>query len=171
MMKLVKPSMEYAKTYAKAIDEYNANRSPLATMDWLDYINEYGIEAFIEKKKRYDKGDVPEGKVPATMFWLIENDIFIGQIDIRHKLNDRLKKLGGHIGYAIRPSKQKQGYGTKMLKMGLVEAKKLGIDRAFITCDDDNIASQKIIESNGGVLEKKAPYKDTLRRYYWIEIN
>src|SRR3989344_8456793 len=80
---------------------------------------------------------------------------YIGRLSIRHKLNDHLLKIGGHIGYDIRPSKRSRGYGTAILRLGLPKAKELRIERALLTCNENNIASLKIIEKAGGVLESK----------------
>ena len=41
----------------------------------------------------------------------------------------------------------------RMLAAVLVEARAKGIDQALLTCDVDNVASRKVIEANGGVLE------------------
>jgi predicted acetyltransferase len=73
---------------------------------------------------------------------------------LRHELNERLLQMGGHIGYEIRPSRRRQGYGKLILKYGLEQAKAFGLERVLLTCDEDNLGSRKIIESNGGRLEK-----------------
>jgi len=41
-----------------------------------------------------------------------------------------------------------------MLRLALVEARKLGLSRVMLTCDDTNLASIKVIENCGGKLEK-----------------
>jgi predicted acetyltransferase len=51
-----------------------------------------------------------------------------------------------------------------MLAAALPVARSLGIDPALLTCDADNIASRKVIEANGGVLEDSRHGK--LR--YWV---
>jgi predicted acetyltransferase len=115
---------------------------------------------------------LPPGHVPHTTLWLVEGPEFIGRVNIRHQLTDWLVNVGGHIGYRIRPSKRRQGYGRAILKLALPEAKKLGLHKVLLTCDETNVASKKIIEANGGVLEDKRPNPDggpdKLR--YWIEL-
>ncbi len=112
------------------------------------------FEQFIQKRLDYAKGvNLAEGHVPSTELWLIDEGGFIGWVSIRHRLNEQLSKIGGHIGYWIRPSKRNKGYGTTILKLALGEAKKLGIEKALVTCDENNTGSRKIIEANGGVLE------------------
>lgn len=96
---------------------------------------------------------------------------FIGKVNIRHRLNKNLLKAGGHIGYTIRPSERRKGYGTLILRLALPKAKALGIKKALITCYEDNIGSRKIIEANGGVLEDTATTNEgVVKRRYWITI-
>ena len=57
-----------------------------------------------------------------------------------------------------------------MLSLALQEAKKLGIPRVLITCDDDNIASARTIEANGGTFERMAYLDGEILRRYWIEL-
>lgn len=83
---------------------------------------------------------------------------------IRHRLTASLREIGGHIGYDIRPSARRHGHATAMLAAALPVARSLGIDRALLTCDADNLGSRKVIEANGGVLEDKSG--DTVR--YWV---
>ena len=44
-----------------------------------------------------------------------------------------------------------RGMGGVALKLALVEAQKIGLCPIIVTCEEDNVASKKIIESNGGV--------------------
>ena len=47
----------------------------------------------------------------------------------------------------------------------------MGIEKVRITCDVDNIASRKIIEKNGGVLDSEIPNPETgvNKARFWIE--
>ncbi len=116
---------------------------------------------------------LPEGWVPCTHLWLIDGDEVVGVVHIRHVLSDALREYGGHIGYGIKPSKRRQGYGERQLALALPVAKGLGIERALITCNDDNLGSARIIEKNGGVLEgvfDVARDGENVRiRRYWVE--
>ncbi|MBR2176691.1 MAG: GNAT family N-acetyltransferase, partial [Clostridia bacterium] len=95
-----------------------------------------------------------------------------GAVNIRHYLNDYLLKEGGHIGDGIRPSERRKGYATEMVRLALIECKKLGIDRVLMVCDKDNIGSAKSILKNGGVLEDEFlnEYGDIEQRY-WIDLS
>ncbi len=126
---------------------------------------------FLTKMRNYEKGkNLPKGYVSASYYWLVDNNDFVGETTIRHKLTKALLKEGGHIGYGIRPTKRKLGYGTKILTLALKKAKKLGIKKVLVTCDDNNIGSRKVIEANEGILEKKIRHKGKLLRHYWIKL-
>ena len=95
----------------------------------------------------------PPGFVPGTTLWWADGREYLGRLTIRHRLTPSLLTLGGHIGYDIRPSGRRRGHATAMLAAALPVAKRLDIDPALITCNEDNVGSRKVIEANGGVLE------------------
>jgi predicted acetyltransferase len=95
------------------------------------------------------------GLVPQTTLWWICGDEYLGRIHIRHRLTDRLREWGGHIGYDIRPTARRRGHAAAMLAAALPLAHGLGVNPALLTCDEGNIGSRKVIEANGGVLADK----------------
>jgi predicted acetyltransferase len=73
--------------------------------------------------------------------------------------------VGGHIGYDVPPQHRRRGHATAMLRGILpLAASGLGLERVLITCDPDNVASRKVIEACGDVLEDERSGK--LR--YWV---
>ncbi len=169
-MQLVAPSINYQESYFQALDE--AEHEMGDTLLTAPVENESFV-MFVNHLLEHAKGlHLPEGWVPTTELWLIDRDEFIGRVNIRHQLTKHLLKIGGHVGYWIRPSKRKMGYGKTILKLALPEAKKLGITKVLVTCDDTNIGSQKIIEANGGILENivDAGEGNPKKRRYWIVI-
>ena len=106
----------------------------------------------------------PEGWVPDTTWWWLDGPEFLGRIALRHRLNEYLRTLGGHIGYDVRPSARRRGHATAMLAAALPRAHAMGIDPVLVTCDVDNVASRRVIEANGGVLENELQGK--LR--FWV---
>jgi predicted acetyltransferase len=52
----------------------------------------------------------------------------------------------------------------------LPEARAVGLGRVLVTCSDDNVASARIIERNGGVLEDVRKTAVGLKRRYWITL-
>jgi predicted acetyltransferase len=106
----------------------------------------------------------PEGYVPATNLWLVDGEEYLARIAIRHRLSDRLRRAGGHIGYDVRPSARRRGYAGLMLQEALPIARGLGITAALLTCDTGNVASRKVIERAGGVLQDQHDGKWR----YWV---
>jgi predicted acetyltransferase len=169
MLKLVKPSTKYKTSFLKAIREFHREKRNL---DIKPKQSQKEFSVFIKKLRDQEKGiNLLKGYVPASVYWLVDGSKFIGRVSVRHKLTKQLRKEGGHVGYEIRPSERRKGYGTKSLKLVLPKTRKLGVKKILVTCDEDNIGSRKIIESNGGVLENKIKAqsgKNKLR--YWIDI-
>jgi predicted acetyltransferase len=165
-MKLIKPSLKYKESYLEALDEFNNNN---ITGFWHLFEDFRNIEKYLAQCELYSQGErLPKLLVPASTFWFIDNNEFIGHTNIRHELNGYLEKTGGHIGYHIRPSQWKKGYGTKILELALNESIKLGLKEVLITANEVNIASWKIIEKNGGVLVNTIEVKgedSPIRRY------
>ncbi|MGK5685596.1 GNAT family N-acetyltransferase [Actinoplanes sp. URMC 104] len=106
------------------------------------------------------------GWVHCTYRWIVEDDRFLGSVSLRHRLNDALFERGGHIGYGVRPSARRRGLAGWALGGTLPLARSLGLDRVLVTCTEDNVASARTIERNGGVLED---VREGYRRY-WIEL-
>lgn len=114
---------------------------------------------------------VPKNRIPGIIY-LLERESdhkILGITNLRLGLNEALLNYGGHIGYAVRPSERRQGYGVQMLQKTLGKAVAEGIQKVLVTCDDDNFGSIKVIELNGGILEDKRVNGDKLTRRYWID--
>jgi predicted acetyltransferase len=58
----------------------------------------------------------------------------------------------GHIGYAVVPWKRRRGYAMQALREILLDAKAEGLRYVEITTRPDNLASQRVIEANGGIV-------------------
>jgi predicted acetyltransferase len=100
-----------------------------------------------------DDAPRPAGWVTGTYLWMVDGDEVVGRISLRHDLTPWLLEVGGHVGYAVRPSARRRGHATRALALILPVAAGRGIERVLVTCDDTNLASRKVIEANGGVLE------------------
>lgn len=93
----------------------------------------------------------PPGYVPSTTLWWVGGAEYLGRIAVRHGLTDALRQRGGHIGYDVRPGARRRGHATAMLAAALPVARNLGIERALLTTDPGNVASQRVILANGGI--------------------
>lgn len=101
------------------------------------------------------EGLVDGWRVPQTTYFLYVDNVPVGSGSVRHFLTDALLKVGGHIGYTISPKYRGKGYGKEILRLLLIEAKRLGIDKALVTANVDNFRSQRVALANGGVMTDK----------------
>lgn len=163
---LVRPSARYKDSFIAAVYEYIREKGAI---NWHPEILRTRFGEYLRVLQQAES-DPLAGMVPASRFWLIiDGGGYIGDVDIRHCLNESLKRFGGHIGYKIRPSFRQRGCGALICKLGIEQARLLGIGDILITCDDDNIGSYKIIEANGGVLRDRIDNgRGVLTRRYWI---
>ena len=144
MCKLITPNKKYLEGNTEYIKElFNIGE---ITQEELDskIILRQDADAFLASLNKTVEG------VEVHTYWLVDKDRFIGTLRLNKKLNEQLKKGGGNVGYEIRPSEYGKGYGTKILELGIERAKELGMKEILIDCREDNEASRKIIEKNGG---------------------
>lgn len=131
-------------------------------------------DAFLRELDAHKRGqDLPPGFVPYTSFCLVRGGFdVLGESRLRHYLSDTLRVEGGHIGYMIRPSERRKSYGTQILALTLDKARQRGLARVLVTCDTENMASARIIEKNGGLLESYAvsPRSGVQVSRYWINL-
>lgn len=101
--------------------------------------------------KLADGREVP--RLPSRLFWISDGE-FCGSIGLRFMpgRDDLPDYVPGHIGYSVVAWKQRRGYATRALALLLPYAWAEGLHHVTISCDSDNIASQKVITGNGGVL-------------------
>ncbi len=164
MPELIAPTERLTVSFAAAAEEFIAEGrgSPEDQSLTGQMIRDYALPAegtswvrdYLAEERRWQTRP-PADFVPMTTLWWAEGETFLGRISIRHRLNERLREIGGHIGYDVRPSARRRGHATAMLAATLPRAAALGIERALITCDIGNVGSRKAIERNGGVLEDR----------------
>ena len=173
-LKHVKPLKEHeedAINYIKEFYKYNSNINGSGGLD--RYLDDY--DGWL-KKLENDRNCIPsEEKVPAETYFLVResDNKIVGMINIRLCLNKRLSKFAGHIGYGIRPTERRKGYNKINLYLGMIEAKKLGLNKVMLDCDVNNIASDKTLKSLGGNLERTEidPSDKMLTNIYWFDVN
>ncbi|MCR3760910.1 GNAT family N-acetyltransferase [Clostridium felsineum] len=169
-MKLVKPNIEYKNQVIEYKKEFLDYKENLAGASYLQEYDSY--EQWLEFLKDNEEESTKHTEVTADEFLLIrENDNrVIGMINIRHALNGYLYNYGGHIGYSVKKSERRKGYAKEMLKMALQHCIKFKMDKVLLTCDANNIASERTIKACGGVLENEVLNGGTLVKRYWIKL-
>jgi predicted acetyltransferase len=167
---LIEPSMQFRKEYIEMIEEWNGTGERMIPFVLrYDYSN---FEIFLKQIDNLKKGiGLKENTVSSSTYWLVNSERkVIGAVNIRHKLNNRLMQIGGHIGYGIRPSMRLKGFATEILKQSILKAKDMNNTRVLLTCDKDNFGSAKTIIKNGGILDSEETVDGTEIQRYWINI-
>ncbi|MFC7493190.1 MULTISPECIES: GNAT family N-acetyltransferase [unclassified Nocardioides] len=176
MTSLDRPDVTLAASWAETIGEFHAageqhvHGAGLWEFDTLD-VTEAGCRAVVEHLlAQADHATVlSDDKVHCSYFWITEgvgaDRQVVGFLALRHTLNAWLLEEGGHVGYAVRPSRRRQGHAARALELSLAASADLGIDRVLVTCDEDNDGSRLTIERCGGVYEDSRNGK----RRYWID--
>ena len=82
--------------------------------------------------------------------------------------NEFIETYAGQIGYSVRPTQRRKGYASEILRLTLIQASHYGFQKILITCNEPNSASSRVIEKNGGILEKVIPHPGfpNVKRYY-----
>lgn len=176
MPELIRPLTRVHQSFVEAMMEFRAEGRGAASDDTMigSEIRRYGdrwadpaiFADYVAALRADTEEDAPrpDGHVPCTTLWYVEDDHYLGRLAIRHRLTPRLLEWAGHIGYDVRPTARRRGHATAMLFAALPIAYRLGIDRVLITCDEDNIASEKVIRNGGG------EYEDTRagKMRFWV---
>ena len=168
---LVKPNLSYADEIIKYKEESLKESSLINGSAGLNRFS--SIEDWLEElKKRSSEATVPEGLVPSSTYLGVreKDNYIVGMIDIRHYLNEYLTQVGGNIGYSVRKTERNKGYAKQMLKLALEKCKELKIKKVLITCDEDNIASEKVILSANAKFEDIRNVDGENKKRFWIDL-
>lgn len=172
------PSLERKNEIIDYINEFVEHKSDINGTGSLDKILDgYTFEQTLESclNMQYEEYAKKFGRCQGKTFLLIrKNDNkIIGTINVRWNLTEKVKQFGGNIGYGIRPTERRKGYNKMNLYLGLIEAKKIGLDKVMLDCDVENLGSSKTMEALGGKLERTEidPYDGILTSVYWINVD
>ena len=176
---LVEPSLEYAEDLwafrQEIIDKDADNEDQFAGCMSLNSSSSADEWIRICSLRKDEKTCEEVGtKVPSHTYLAIrkKDNRIVGVIDLRHHIDHPiLGTWGGHCGYSVRPAERGKGYAKEMLRLNIMNAAKLGIERMLVTCDEGNIASEKTILANGGVFEKTIEVDGVIMKRFWIVTN
>ncbi len=123
-------------------------------------------------RNRHTGTDLPEGYVRENFYLCYDGKTLVGVFSLKFELTEFLRNFGGHIGYAVRPSLRRRGYATAMLAQGLALAREFGFPRVLCVCNEDNVASERVIVKNGGIFENRLfdPDEQLYVKRYWIAL-
>lgn len=128
-------------------------------------------DKYFSLAEQFENGrDLPDDRVPMSHFLFFADGRLVGASRLRRRLIPVLLLDGGHIGYEVRESERRRGFGTEILSRSLVEAERIGIERVLLTAAADNIPSLKTIENAGGIFDQEtiSPQTGERMRRYWV---
>ncbi len=156
------------REFDEMLDEYRA-AGEFHVYRGLHEVAWKGYAAFHQLICRMKAGGYPTADfVPMDAYFIEEGGRILGEIYIRHGLSLSLERVGGNIGYKVRPSERNRGVATTALRLALDRLREMGVERALVTCDDRNAASARVIEKCGGVRIEDAQRLDGIERRYWV---
>ncbi len=171
MPELIVPDARLHASFLRAHAEWaGAVQDGAGIHDGDDVVSPEGFARFVASLVAAETTPRRPGLVTDTYRWIVEDDEYLGSISFRHELTDWLRDFGGHIGYGIRPSARGRGIATWALGRTLDLARSRGYERVLVVCREDNAASARVIERNGGRLEDRRRNGDQLLRRYWIAL-
>lgn len=161
-MMLVRPAADYLPSYRAALERAWSPNTQDPAAGWLELERiKDDPDAFLaaqdDPQGRGDPIVLPDGtlalRLPGYRRWIWDGE-FGGMISVRWQPGTAAlpPHVLGHIGYAVVPWKRRRGLATDALREALPEIRALGLPYVELTTDLDNVASQKVITTNGGVL-------------------
>lgn len=120
-LELVFPTKEYKKEVEEYLQEFLDNgENEIAGDGGLDRIKDF--DKWLEKVKNDLSIDtIDKDRIPATVYLTIRKSDkkIVGNLQIRHFLNEKLLNYGGHIGDSVRPSERRKRYSNRTNKIGI----------------------------------------------------
>lgn len=155
--------------FTEYINEWYENDE--SVVPWTTDVKEHGgfQEMLVMQKEAINPIDADF--VKAKTFVLIVEQKIVGAVNVRYGLNNFLRNKGGHVGYGVRRSQRGKGYATKLLEYALVELREASVEKALVTCDENNHASAQVILHNNGVESDAFISEDNeVTRRFWISL-
>ena len=162
-MKLVWPQREYLASYRTALERnwsHDNLRGAGAAAEQLEYIKKDAdafLASLVDPEGKGQPIKLPDGttakRLPGYWRWMWDGE-FCGSIGFRWQPGTEALPpyCLGHIGYAVVEWKRRRGYATQALAEILPDARARGLRYVEITTAVENVASQRVILANGGVL-------------------
>lgn len=166
-MKFRLPKLEDKEEIIKYVEEhYSHNEKSISASNRLTSTK---YEDWV--KKIEDNVNIPDKEWGKSLTYLAFNDEeLVGLLSVRYDLSDEKVRKFGHIGYGVRPSQRRKGYATQMLKYGLEECKKHGLNKVIVACYKQNIGSAKTIMKNNGTLIKEEDVSVNISEFWNIKL-
>jgi predicted acetyltransferase len=165
-MELVWPALEHLDSYLDALTRGFAHdnvRGLAASAEEIEQIHDDPhafLDRIVDPEGKGPPITLPDGTVIPRLpgyrkfMW---DGAFAGTVGFRWQPGTPALPwyVLGHVGYSVAEWKRGRGYASEGLRLILPDAKERGLPYVELTTDPDNLASQRVILRNGGVLVEK----------------
>jgi len=164
-MDLVWPAAQYLSGYADALhrgwspDNFRPERAS-EDLARIAADPQAFLAQQVDREARGPMIKLPDGttvsRLPGYSLWMWDGE-FCGSIGFRWQpgTTELPPYCLGHVGYGVVPWKRGRGYATRALRLLLPYARAEGLAHIDLTTTTDNVASQRVIEANGGFLVER----------------
>ena len=163
-LRLVWPALPYLPGYVDALERgwsADSSRESAAREELARIADDAAsfVASLVDREGRGPPITLPDGstvpRLPGYRCWMWDGE-FCGSIGLRWQPRTTVlpPHCLGHIGYGVVPWKRRRGYATQALAAMLDHARAEGLPFVEVTTDPDNVASQRVIERNGGILHE-----------------
>jgi len=150
------PDYHLRDEYTEMMDEWIKDGSRIAPWSLIEqYQTDEEFDSVIRRTNEAAVGNMGNKEyVPCVTYYAKDKSTnkLLGAVNVRYYLTKATYETWGHIGFGVRPSERRKGYATEMLMLALDECRRMKMEKVFIGCLKDNIASAKTIEKCGGFL-------------------
>lgn len=163
---LVPPSLDALPGFADALhrgwspDHLRGAAAAREVLARLDADAPAYVASLVDREAKGPPVRLPDGstaqRLPGFQRWIWDG-AFCGTIGLRWQPGTTAlpPHVLGHVGYAVVPWKRNRGHATRALALMLRDAAAEGLPFVTLTTDPDNLASQRVIARNGGVLVER----------------
>ena len=159
-MDLVWPADAHLASYADALRRgWSADTTrpqhALEELARIDADRRRFVAEQVDREGRLPPVALPDGsiarRIPGYRLWMWDGEL-AGSIGFRWQPGTTAlpPHCLGHIGYTVVPWKRGRGYATRALALLLPIVRGEGLPFVELTTDPANVASQQVIERNGG---------------------
>lgn len=164
VMDLVWPAVEHLASYTEALgrgwspDNTRGETTRLEQLHWIAGNPAGFLASLVDLEAAGAPIVFPDGttlpRLPGYRRWMWDGE-FCGSIGFRWQPGTEALPayVLGHIGYSVVPWKAGRGYATRALSLMLDDVRATGLRYVVLTTEPHNVASRRVIEKNGGVLE------------------
>ncbi|MGI8908372.1 MAG: hypothetical protein ACR2IE_18010 [Candidatus Sumerlaeaceae bacterium] len=137
MLRLIIPDLEFSATYLAGMREIIGDCPDLAA--------DYSVVDIPDQIERW-KSLAQTSEEARFQYWLMDNDEFIGTVQIRKATSGRIPETSSNIGYFLKPSREDEPTLIRLFELTVEEARILGIRQLVVACGEGDYCIETLIK-------------------------